>query len=138
AHKFDPGTQQWTAFAEDANNTLGSAASSGGVCPLPGDAAYESGGVANGLVAGNDCVQVTIEDNGANDSNAAAGTIADPIGFGGSSASVQTVNTRPASANAGGCTLAGSATTAEKRADWWLLSGLLGWLGLSMHRRRTR
>jgi len=72
--KFKGGA--WVPFTEDANNAVNSAASVAGVCPAPGDAAYNG----TGLVVGNDCIELTLEDNGANDSNPATGALADPSG----------------------------------------------------------
>ncbi len=65
----------WQAFVEDANNKVESAAKTGGVCPGPGATDYTAG-----LTAGNECVQLTIEDNGPNDSDSTVDTIADPSG----------------------------------------------------------
>lgn len=53
---------QWRSFAEDANNALHSAAGNPGYCPPPGNAEWTPG-----LTAGHLCVQLTIEDGGAND-----------------------------------------------------------------------
>ena len=73
--KFTGGT--WVDFAEDASNKVDSAASVVGVCPAPGSASY----TATGLVSGNDCVQLTIEDGGPNDDDkATVNTIVDPGG----------------------------------------------------------
>lgn len=58
----------WRDFVIDANNALGSASGSSGSCPAPGDAAWQSG-----LTPGHNCVQLTIEDGGPNDNDAAAG-----------------------------------------------------------------
>lgn len=66
----------WVDYATDDFNKVDSAPSSGGSCPSPGDPAYDS----TGLVVGNDCLQLTIEDNGPNDTDTANGKIADPSG----------------------------------------------------------
>ncbi len=65
----------WKAFVEDDNNALYSAAQiSSGICPTPGDASY-----ASGLKEGDFCVQLKIEDGGANDTDGLInGTVADP------------------------------------------------------------
>lgn len=65
----------WRAFVEDSNNALYSAAEiSPGVCPAPADASYTSG-----LKQGDQCVQLKIEDGGANDADGLVnGTVADP------------------------------------------------------------
>jgi hypothetical protein len=70
----------WRDFVVDANNDLKSASGSSGTCPAPGDAAWQPG-----LTPGHNCVQLTIEDGGPNDSDAAAGpngVIKDPGGVG--------------------------------------------------------
>ena len=75
--KFRPGSG-WSKFVEDENNLVESAAGSSGACPDPGDAAYQTG-----LTPGHFCVQLTIEDGGQNDGDAAAGPngiIRDPGG----------------------------------------------------------
>ncbi|MEJ2462647.1 MAG: putative Ig domain-containing protein, partial [Candidatus Thiodiazotropha sp.] len=54
----------WTDFVEDDNNRLMSATGAPGYCPPPGDSAY-----SDGLTAGHWCVQLTIEDGGANDAD---------------------------------------------------------------------
>lgn len=68
----------WTAFVEDDNNSVASAAGSGGDCPPPGDESYQPG-----LTPGHLCVQLTIEDGGPNDGDASLGpngAIVDPGG----------------------------------------------------------
>ena len=58
--KFQRG--QWITFTQNSNNALHSASGSPGYCPPPGSADWQPG-----LIAGNWCVQLTIEDGGAND-----------------------------------------------------------------------
>ena len=58
----------WQDFVVDANNAIESASGSSGTCPAPGDAAWQPG-----LTPGHNCVQLTIEDGGPNDNDAAAG-----------------------------------------------------------------
>ncbi|HET6628564.1 MAG TPA: Calx-beta domain-containing protein [Woeseiaceae bacterium] len=68
----------WTDFVEDDNNSIASAAGAPGSCPAPGDASYEPG-----LAQGHFCIQLTIEDGGPNDGDAALGpngVIEDPGG----------------------------------------------------------
>ena len=77
--KFLPG-RGWGDFVEDAGNGVQSAPGTGGECPVPGDGAWQSG-----LTAGHLCVQLTIEDGGPNDADAAPGPngiIKDPGGVG--------------------------------------------------------
>lgn len=75
--KYRPGSG-WGAFVEDDNNRIESAAGSSSACPPPGDASYQPG-----LTPGHFCVQLSIEDGGPNDNDAAAGPngiIKDPGG----------------------------------------------------------
>jgi len=66
----------WTDFAADANNAVSSAPGSLGNCPAPGDLSYTPG-----LVQGNYCVQLTIQDGGLNDADGVAnGVVKDPGG----------------------------------------------------------
>lgn len=65
---------QWIAFSEDANNALHSAAGTRGYCPSAGSGDWQAG-----LNEGHWCVQLTIEDGGANDADGRAnGTVVDP------------------------------------------------------------
>jgi|GEM_PF-555677 len=69
-------THGWQDFVIDANNQLYSTAGEAGVCPSPGDASY-----IPGLNEGHFCVELTIEDGGANDADHEAnGEIIDPGG----------------------------------------------------------
>ncbi len=69
-------TSGWNDFVVDDNNKVASAPSVENVCPGPGAESYQ-----DGLTAGNDCVQLTIEDGGPNDADATAnGVIQDPGG----------------------------------------------------------
>lgn len=64
----------WFAFAEGANDALASATSASGVCPVLDDAAW-----AAGLLAGSDCVRLTLSDGGPNDADGVVnGVIRDP------------------------------------------------------------
>ena len=71
--KFDPATG-WSNFVVDGNNRIASAVGARGACPEPGSVLYESG-----LHYLDNCIQLTIEDGGPNDSdNAANGVVVDP------------------------------------------------------------
>ncbi len=56
--------QTWTDFISNARNTVSSANSQNGSCPLPGDSAYTLG-----LTSGNSCLQLRVEDGGPNDAD---------------------------------------------------------------------
>jgi phosphodiesterase/alkaline phosphatase D-like protein len=74
--KLNP-TDGWQDFAIDADNQLYSSAGEAGVCPSPGDAAYQVG-----LTEGHYCLMMLIEDGGANDADGQAnGTVVDPGGI---------------------------------------------------------
>ncbi|MEE2730745.1 MAG: Ig-like domain-containing protein [Pseudomonadota bacterium] len=72
------GARGWTDFVENADNVLMSAPGAEGVCPPPGDSAYEPG-----LNRGYWCVQLTIADGGPNDADGEMNqTVVDPGGVG--------------------------------------------------------
>jgi hypothetical protein len=75
--KYDPATG-WQDFVVDANNLIASAPGLPGECPLPGDASFTSG-----LTKGDYCIQLTIQDGGANDMDGIANhVIEDPSNIG--------------------------------------------------------
>jgi hypothetical protein len=57
----------WSEFVIDANNRIRSAPGALGACPAPGDAAF-----TEGLVEGNFCLQLSIQDGGVNDADGEA------------------------------------------------------------------
>lgn len=65
----------WYNFVEDANNSIRSAKTdSNGNCPAPNDASY-----VQGLTVGDNCIQLIIEDGGANDADFSVnGSVEDP------------------------------------------------------------
>lgn len=74
--KLDP-INGWQNFVINANNRLYSAAGEAGVCPAPGDTAYQIG-----LNAGHYCLMMLIQDGGANDADGEPnGTVVDPSGL---------------------------------------------------------
>lgn len=90
----------WQDFEQDANNQLYSAAGEAGICPAPGDMAYQAG-----LQEGHYCMMMLIEDGGPNDADGEAnGTIVDP---GGVAAPRPAAAAEPSSGGGGGggCTL---------------------------------
>ena len=75
--KFIDANVGWQDFVLDANNAVSSATSASGSCPQPGNADY-----ADGLTVGANCLQLLIEDGGANDADGVAdGTVTDPSGI---------------------------------------------------------
>ena len=66
----------WADFVENATNAISSAMTVEGVCPELGSDAYTPG-----LTAGDNCLQLWIEDGGPNDADGVAnGTLIDPAG----------------------------------------------------------
>lgn len=70
-------SQGWTDFVIDSDNQVYSASRVAGQCPAANDAAY-----TQGLIAGNDCLQLYIQDGGPNDADGTEdGVIKDPGGI---------------------------------------------------------
>ncbi|NOX08001.1 MAG: hypothetical protein GXP22_00680 [Gammaproteobacteria bacterium] len=127
-----------------------SVANTDGSCPGTGSASYKAftttalteGGM---LEPGAECVQLTIEDGGPNDTDGNAdGVVTDPGGVG----NVPTPNS-PAnivnntigskvSLSGGGCTISDASVDLLKRADWLLLLGFMVWMGMMARRRRQQ
>jgi len=75
--KFIDANVGWQDFVLDANNAVSSATSASGSCPQPGNGDY-----TDGLTVGANCLQLLIEDGGANDADGVAdGTVTDPSGI---------------------------------------------------------
>ncbi|MEE9493232.1 MAG: immunoglobulin-like domain-containing protein [Gammaproteobacteria bacterium] len=129
--KYSPDTG-WTLFSRVSGNAWASAPKVGGVCPDSSDPAYDAPTDISGtmMVAGDDCVRLTIVDGGANDADRVRnGVIHDPgtVSGNGSASSAE---------NGGGCTLS-EAGNRNLRGDWALLfAGLLGLFGFNKTRKR--
>ena len=118
----------WQNFTVDANNILASAAKVSGNCPAIGDAAYSH---TNGLVEGDECLQITLEDDGPNDSDkfavtSNANTIADPSGV----ALETIVVASDRSAGTNGCSMSASPANSRGNGDWLVVFGFIALLGL--------
>ena len=123
----------WRDFDTTNGNAIMSATGSAGSCPTPG------GSWTGGLTEGDFCLKLTIVDGGANDTDGLAnGTVIDPSGVSGAAVSNITVPSDVGTADIGGCSLSRTPAPAARYAEWWLLGGLLGWLGLSLKRNRRR
>lgn len=136
--KLISGTWQDFDTATTGDSIASAPLSAGGGCPAPADGSWVtwSGAAASANHAGHECLRLTIADAGAgdgpNDSNSAAGTIADPGGLAipaGDTSTDSPVLDSFASNTGGGCTL-GSGPGATQRLDLWLLAGLLALFGL--------
>ena len=67
----------WSDFVENANNSISSAMDIDGACPSLGSSVYQSG-----LNEGDTCLELLIEDGGANDTDGAVdGKVTDPSGI---------------------------------------------------------
>ncbi|AJQ93342.1 DUF4347 domain-containing protein [Gynuella sunshinyii] len=66
---------EWSNFVEDANNEIHSAPGRLGYCPPPGDDSWVSG-----MQVGYYCVQLTIEDGGANDADGLVNAVVEDPG----------------------------------------------------------
>jgi len=84
----------WQNFIENANNTLFSAKAIDGACPEPASRLYDYG-----LQAGNNCMQIYIEDGGPNDADGKAdGIVTDPAGIAIFNGSIEENTVTPAGA----------------------------------------
>ncbi|MHB8551701.1 MAG: hypothetical protein ACYDB8_12165, partial [Acidiferrobacterales bacterium] len=71
---YNANTSQWQSFVVDTFNSIGSAPGTlGGTCPVPGSGSYTAG-----LTQGNVCVELTILNGGADDTDSSGTTISDP------------------------------------------------------------
>jgi len=125
----------WRDFSSGNGDSIASAAAvSTGltVCPAAGSSSY-----ASGLTAGNQCVQLTITDGGANDEDSVAnGTVLDPGGVGVMTVASSDVGSSPS--NSGGCSISTGRPKLTDRGDWWLVLGFVAWLGMVIRRRQKR
>lgn len=127
--KFSNGA--WNTFTADTNNLVASAAAiSQFQCPPPGDALYNH---SNGLVEGDECLQLTIADGGPYDDSGTANTIADPGGV----ARPLKIFIDKRTSGSDGCSMSGNTISSNQRADWWLVAGFMGLLGLFRLKRNS-
>ncbi|MCK4951269.1 MAG: hypothetical protein KAS48_05575, partial [Gammaproteobacteria bacterium] len=100
-------------------------------CPAVGNVAYDD---ALGLVEGDDCVRLTIEEDGAYDLDTGDATVIEDPGGVGVGVGVF-VDTRTSGTS--GCSLSSAPVNPQERADWWLLAGFIAWLGSNVFRRKN-
>ncbi len=124
--KYNPNTRTWGNFDTSGGNAVSSAPGSPGTCAS--GLTYTPG-----LTQGNYCVELTIVDNGTNDSNPTAGAISDPGGIATGTLSA-TTDTRTSGTS--GCSLSPTPVDPLKRGDWWLLLGFVAWLGWYRRKRQ--
>jgi hypothetical protein len=125
-HDFDTSSGD---TVKSAPLTYTGATPTSAVCPPANDPSYTPG-----LTAGNRCVQLDIADNGPNDANGAVGTVSDPSGVA-AAAVVEPPDTRTTSSS--GCSLSAGPVNPLERGDWWLLLGLVAWMGFVIRRKRA-
>ncbi|TCK19381.1 uncharacterized protein DUF5011 [Thiogranum longum] len=137
--KYNQSAGTWVDFGVGAGNAIASAGKiAGGLCPDESSASYDD---TLGLVAGDECIRLTIVDGGANDMDSAAnpanGIVYDP---GGAGVPATPVFASPSTSlgSASGCTVVTAPIDPRQRGDWWLLAMLLGLLGFHAHMRRSR
>jgi len=144
--KFDTLAGTWRDLdTTTTGDTVASAPlTAGGGCPGINDASWLlwNGASADPANTGHECLRYSLADNGVgpgpNDSDPAAGVIADPSGI----SVFMPVNNSAANTLAdfdsgGGCSLADSRVTARSHAEWWFLVGFIVLLGLYRSRQRT-
>jgi len=111
-----------------------------GFCPEPGAGDYRvadvNSNLANMLQPGDECIQLTIEDNGPYDNDPTAGVVADPGGVGLTTAALPKPEAK--TSDGGGCSISVTGVNPLQRSEWGLLGGLVALLGLSGYRRRRR
>jgi hypothetical protein len=125
---FDSGSMTWGPFVIDGRNSVMTAPMDGVDCPEPGGTYQraQAGRINDQLGFGDGCVQLTIEDGGPNDADGAAdGQVADPGGV----AEVPSPALPSPQTSGGGCSLSSTRTGSAQGGAWWIMGGLLGWLG---------
>jgi hypothetical protein len=117
----------WSRFVIDGRNNVMTAPMDAGSCPEPGGTynQTQTGRIDDQLVYGDGCVQLTIEDGGPNDADGTVdASVTDPGGV----AEVPAAPL-PSPKTSGGCSLSSTQAGAASGGAWWLLGGLLGWMG---------
>lgn len=133
----------WRNFDASAGDEVASQPlTAGGGCPLPGAGGWKSwaNGDADNSHAGDQCIRLTIADNGPNDGNSTLGTIADPGGAG-VGIPVSTVVERNPVLNdfvsdSNGCSLSAIPSNPTEGSAWALVLGFLAWLKALAWRRK--
>ena len=133
--KFDEASQQWKTLVPDSRNNVKTALKDdAGFCPEPGSGSYSEANFNSQLEyklqADDNCVQLTIENNGPYDSNPAADKVADPSGVLQVPApSRPKAKTTGDGLGSGGCSITSNPVEPAQHAEWWLLGGLLTFMG---------
>ncbi len=122
---------QWRDFDTSTGDTAESALlASGGTCAALTDADWQAD-----LVAGANCVRLTIADGGPNDADGSVNSqVQDPGGVGIPVAGGNIVQA-PSDTVGSGCSIGPVDIASAERADWWILAAFLAWLGVLAGRR---
>lgn len=119
---------QWKDFDTSTGDAIGSQAKSGGACQSP-DGSFEIG-----LIEGNGCIFLDIQDGGPNDADGKVdGKVSDPGGIAVKGSSIAVI---PAAGN-DGCSMSGNTSNVNHRADWLLITGFILWLGLVVRKKSS-
>lgn len=119
--KYNTTTMTWPVY-DTTIDTVSSAASVGGLCPVAGDIAFVSP-----PQVGHDCLQLDSTDGLANDDDGNANSVlVDPAGIFLPRAAKQITPLNDGSA----CSLTNPEATPAHAAEWLLLVGFLVWLGM--------
>lgn len=123
---------QWQSFNTSGGDTVKSAPYTPGTgsCPAPGSSAYRT------LTPGDFCLELTIADNGPNDSDTASGTVADPGGLAVVTAAPAYIDTRTSGSS--GCSINPNPVAPGNGGAWLIVGGFIAWLGVAKRIRRRR
>jgi len=132
--KFDEASQTWITMVPDNRNNVKTALKDdAGFCPEPGAGDYKQADANSQLEykleENTACVQLTIENNGPYDSNPAADKVADPSGVLQVPAPSRPDAKTTGDGAGGGCSIASNRVEPAQRGEWWLLGGLLAFMG---------
>ncbi len=119
---------QWRDFdTSNGNGIMSAPLAAGGSC-----AQLAPGAFRTGLTEGDECLKLTIVDGGVNDADGLAnGTVVDPSGVSGASTVTTVIPGTVGDPNTGGGCTVGNPASVTRFTEWWLIGGLLGWLGLT-------
>lgn len=124
--KYDSATMTWVPYDTSGGDSVSSAPLLGGTCPNTGDASYVSP-----PQTGDVCLQLDSTDGAANDDSGLDSIIIDPGGI----FVPLAVNVLTPISNNSACSMSNPNASPAHAADWLLLAGFLGWLG--MKRRKS-
>ncbi len=124
--KYDSVALAWVPFDTSTGDSVSSAPIAGGICPETGDPSY-----VTPPQTGHVCIQIDATDGAANDDSGLDSAIVDPGGIFVPLAVKPVTQIKDGSA----CSLGNRNAGPAQAAEWLLLAGFLGWLG--MRRKET-